>query len=138
MDEETRRRCLEPFFTTKGERGTGLGLAMVYGMVQRHSAAIEIESEPMCGTTVTLLFPVSSTEVQGDLGVITPTRPARRLRILVVDDDPLLIKVLRDVLEGDGHLVTAADGGQAGIQAFETALAKGEDNAFSVVITDLG
>ena len=46
MDEETRRRCLEPFFTTKGERGTGLGLAMVYGMVQRHSADIEIESVP--------------------------------------------------------------------------------------------
>ena len=44
MDEETRRRCLEPFFTTKGERGTGLGLAMVYGMVQRHSAEIEIDS----------------------------------------------------------------------------------------------
>ena len=44
MDEETRRRCLEPFFTTKGERGTGLGLAMVYGMVQRHSAEIDIES----------------------------------------------------------------------------------------------
>ena len=44
MDEDTRRRCLEPFFTTKGERGTGLGLAMVYGIVQRHSADIEIES----------------------------------------------------------------------------------------------
>ena len=44
MDEDARRRCLEPFFTTKGERGTGLGLAMVYGMVQRHSAEIDIES----------------------------------------------------------------------------------------------
>ncbi len=43
MDEETRRRCLEPFFTTKGERGTGLGLAMVYGMIQRHSAELELE-----------------------------------------------------------------------------------------------
>ena len=44
MDEDTRRRCLEPFFTTKGERGTGLGLAMVYGMIQRHSAELEIEA----------------------------------------------------------------------------------------------
>ena len=56
MDEETRRRCLEPFFTTKGERGTGMGLAMVYGMVQRHDAQIEIDSAPGAGTTVRLQF----------------------------------------------------------------------------------
>ena len=56
MDEETRRRCIEPFFTTKGERGTGMGLAMVYGMVQRHDAQIEIESAPGAGTTVRLQF----------------------------------------------------------------------------------
>ena len=58
MDEETKRRSLEPFFTTKGERGTGLGLAMVYGMTQRHSAGIEIESKLGTGTTMRLLFPV--------------------------------------------------------------------------------
>ena len=52
MTEDIQRKCLEPFFTTKGERGTGLGLAMVYGMVQRHRAAIEIESAPGKGTTV--------------------------------------------------------------------------------------
>ena len=58
MDDDTRRRCLEPFFTTKGERGTGLGLAMVYGIVQRHSADIEIESAVGKGTTVRLIFSV--------------------------------------------------------------------------------
>jgi PAS domain S-box-containing protein len=56
MDEDTRRRCLEPFFTTKGERGTGLGLAMVYGMVQRHSADIDIRSMVGLGTSVRLSF----------------------------------------------------------------------------------
>ena len=56
MDEDSRRRCLEPFFTTKGERGTGLGLAMVYGMVQRHSGDILVESELGKGTTVRLTF----------------------------------------------------------------------------------
>ncbi len=136
MDEETRRRCLEPFFTTKGERGTGLGLAMVYGMVQRHSADIEIQSQPGNGTTVTLLFPVSNTSEHADTASAIPTRSARRLKILVVDDDPLLVKSLRDILEGDGHLVVAADGGQAGIQAFEETMARGE--AFAAVITDLG
>jgi signal transduction histidine kinase len=58
MDEETRRRCLEPFFTTKGERGTGLGLAMVYGMAQRHNVSLEIDSKCGAGTTMRLLFPV--------------------------------------------------------------------------------
>ena len=51
MSAETRRLCLEPFFTTKGERGTGLGLAMVYGALQRHGATVEIDSAPGAGTT---------------------------------------------------------------------------------------
>jgi signal transduction histidine kinase len=59
MNEETRRRCLEPFFTTKGERGTGLGLAMVYGVARRHKAEIEIESVPRRGTTIRLKFAVA-------------------------------------------------------------------------------
>jgi signal transduction histidine kinase len=57
MDEETRRKCLEPFFTTKGERGTGLGLAMVYGMTQRHGAKLDIVSKRGVGTTIRLMFP---------------------------------------------------------------------------------
>src|SRR5258707_6990675 len=61
MDEDTRRRCLEPFFTTKGERGTGLGLAMVYGAMQRHSADIEIESAVGRGTTLRLSFAIPTT-----------------------------------------------------------------------------
>ena len=60
VDEETRRRCLEPFFTTKGERGTGLGLAMVYGVVQRHSADLEIESCVGKGTTIRMSFAAAS------------------------------------------------------------------------------
>ena len=59
MDEKVRQRCLEPFFSTKAQRGgTGLGLAMVYGMVQRHKGAIEIESAPGQGTCVRLVFPI--------------------------------------------------------------------------------
>jgi signal transduction histidine kinase len=58
MTEEVRKSCLEPFFTTKGERGTGMGLAMVYGIVQRHRGEIDIQSEPGKGTTFTLRLPV--------------------------------------------------------------------------------
>ena len=58
MDEKTRQRCLEPFFSTKAQRGgTGLGLAMVYGMVQRHDGTIEIDSTAGRGTCIRLTFP---------------------------------------------------------------------------------
>jgi signal transduction histidine kinase/ActR/RegA family two-component response regulator len=136
MDEETRRRCLEPFYTTKGERGTGLGLAMVYGMARRHSAQLEIDSAAGKGTTVRLCFVPALT---GSLAAehhpaALHTRPG--LRLLLVDDDPLLIKSLREVLEEDGHSIVVADGGQNGINTFLTAL-QGSD-PFSLVITDLG
>jgi CheY-like chemotaxis protein/anti-sigma regulatory factor (Ser/Thr protein kinase) len=135
MDEETRRRCLEPFFTTKGERGTGLGLPMVYGMVQRHSADIEIESAPGKGTTVRVSFAVPATVAESqETGSAYPVAPPSR--ILVVDDDPLLLKSLRDTLETYGHKVTTLGGGQAAIDVFRDALGGAEP--FTVVITDLG
>jgi PAS domain S-box-containing protein len=135
MDEETRRRCLEPFFTTKGERGSGLGLAMVYGAMQRHNADIEMESAVGQGTTVRLRFPVPAS-VSAERQSATPEPRPPRMRILSVDDDPLLIKSLRDALEGDGHTVVTAHGGKEGIEAFQAAEERGE--RFEVVITDLG
>ena len=136
MDDETRRRCLEPFYTTKGERGTGLGLAMVYGMVQRHSAELEIDSAARHGTTARLIFAAADALTLEATRNVRVLQPGQRLRILLVDDDPLLIKSLRDILEQDGHAVTAADGGQKGIDTFTAALTGG--TPFSVVITDLG
>jgi len=134
MDEETRRRCLEPFFTTKGVRGTGLGLAMVYGVTQRHGAQLEVESVPGKGTTIRLVFaavaagPLPRTDAGGTR--LAPTR------ILIVDDDPMLLNSLREALESDGHDVTTASGGQAGINAFVESHAEGKP--FPIVITDLG
>jgi signal transduction histidine kinase/ActR/RegA family two-component response regulator len=136
MDEETRRRCLEPFYTTKGERGTGLGLAMVYGMVQRHSAELEIDSALRRGTTVRLIFAAADPLVLATTAGPRLPPPLRRLRILLVDDDPTLLQSLRDILEQDGHVVTVADGGQKGIDAFTAALLQG--TPFALVITDLG
>jgi signal transduction histidine kinase/ActR/RegA family two-component response regulator len=136
MDEETRRRCLEPFYTTKGERGTGLGLAMVYGMIQRHSAELEIDSALRRGTTVRLIFAAADPLVLATTEGPRLQPPLRRLRILLVDDDPTLLQSLRDILEQDGHVVTVADGGQKGIDAFTAALFQG--TPFALVITDLG
>jgi PAS domain S-box-containing protein len=137
MDEDTRRLCLEPFFTTKGERGTGLGLAMVYGSVRRHSAELEIESAPRKGTTVRLSFPVSAVDsVARSPGLSAVLSPRARLRLLLVDDDPLLLKSMRDALEPDGHVITTANEGQGGIDTFHAALKRSEP--FDAVITDLG
>jgi signal transduction histidine kinase/ActR/RegA family two-component response regulator len=136
MDEATRRRCLEPFFTTKGERGSGLGLAMVYGMVQRHSAELEIDSEPGQGSTFRLIFPAPTQEAEAVSYQPATQQVTQRLRILVVDDDPMLIRSLEDILTSDGHVVTVANGGQAGIEVFTAAARTAE--SFAIVITDLG
>jgi len=136
MDEETRRRCIEPFFTTKGERGTGLGLAMVYGMIQRHSAEFEIDSVVGHGTTMHIIFPAYTQAFLATMRLPAAQIAPRRLRMLLIDDDPLIIKALEDALSVDGHLITSASGGQAGIDAFTAA--HGTGNAFAVVFTDLG
>lgn len=136
MDEKTRHHCLEPFFTTKGEHGTGLGLAMVYGMAQRHGAKLLITSAVGKGTTMRLEFPLA-----GDAGSAVVNAPSeggvlRCLRLLLVDDDSLIIESLGDVLQRDGHQVTTAGGGQQGIEAFIEAHKRASN--FDVVITDLG
>jgi PAS domain S-box-containing protein len=135
MDEQARAHCLEPFFTTKGERGTGLGLAMVYGMVQRHRGEIEIESAPGQGTTVRLLFHALS-KPGAQTAVARETEPAEPLHILLVDDDPLVLEACRSVLEKDGHTIVTAEGGEAGIDSFRQSSKSA--NPFDLVITDLG
>lgn len=136
MDEETRQHCLEPFFTTKGERGTGLGLAMVYGIVQRHSADIQVESTVDNGTMIRLIFAVPSESSAKDSQNESESVPPPPMRILVVDDDPLLIQSLSDILKLDGHEVVTANGGLEGIDLFSSTH---EDlKSFDAVITDLG
>jgi signal transduction histidine kinase/CheY-like chemotaxis protein len=134
MSETTRSRCLEPFFTTKGERGAGLGLPMVFGMVQRHGGDFEIDSELGRGTTIRLIFPRAPTGATVSERQLA--KPSKPLRLLLIDDDPLLLRSLRDALELDSHEVVTADGGQAGIDAFALAVKSG--TTFDAVITDLG
>jgi len=135
MDEETRRRCLEPFFTTKGERGTGLGLAMVYGVMQRHNGEIDIDSAPGTGTTMQLSFAIADPPAAKP--ALTQQAVPAGLSLLLVDDDPILLRSLRETLELDGHHITTADGGQAGIDAFRASL-QADGRKFSAVVTDLG
>jgi len=135
MNEETRKRCLEPFFSTKGKRGTGLGLAMVYGVMERHEGNIEIQSELGKGTTFRLIFPVRAKLCEQEE---PEERPAaiEPMKILCIDDEPLLRELIKQMLERDGHLVAVCDGGQSGLDEFRIARERG--NAFDLVITDLG
>ena len=135
MDEETRRRCLEPFFTTKGARGTGLGLAMVHGAAQRHGAHLEIDSVPGEGTRIGLEF-AAAARGEAAKRSVAAKREDLPLRLLLVDDDPAVLGSTALVLRGKGHMISTADGGQAGIDALRAAHAAGEP--FDVVITDLG
>jgi signal transduction histidine kinase/ActR/RegA family two-component response regulator len=136
MSEEVRRRCLEPFFSTKGKRGTGLGLAMVYGIMERHDGRIEIDSAHGKGTTMRLVFPVRDLPNAAPQKPERPQKPLPAMRILCVDDEPLLREMMKQILESGGHTVELADGGENGLATFRAALEKKEP--FDVVITDLG
>ena len=134
MDAETRKRCLEPFFSTKGKRGTGLGLAMVYGVIKRHEGTIDIQSEPGKGTTFHLTFPVRANLCkEADDENRTPINP---MQILCIDDEPLLRELIKEILERDGHTVEVSDSGHSGLDEFRLACERGRP--FDVVITDLG
>jgi signal transduction histidine kinase/ActR/RegA family two-component response regulator len=136
MSAEVRARCLDPFFTTKGKRGTGLGLATVYGMAERHGAVLEIDSEPGAGTVARLVFPASTPREDSTPPVGSPRHRVQGLRILVIDDDELLRQSMRAILEREGHRVCVAHGGRSGIEVFTAAFQRGE--RFDTVITDLG
>lgn len=134
MDAETASKVLQPFFSTKGDKGTGLGLTMVHGVMQRHKGTVEIESTPGEGTRIRLVFPatVDALSVVAHQPMATPI-PA--LKVLVVDDEPVIRELLTDMLMADGHTVTAAPSGSDAISTFENAL--GTDDFFNLVITDL-
>jgi len=130
MTEEVRQRCLEPFFSTKGEQGTGLGLAMAFGIIRRHEGTLEIETTPGQGTTFLLTLPCQHSPAAAEEEEVRLTLN-RSLRVLVVDDEPNTLDVVSGYLRGDGHRVlTAADGSEA-MNRFMT-----ED--IDLVITDHG
>ena len=135
MNDEQKAKCLEPFYTTKGARGSGLGLPMVFGAVQRHWGKMEIDSEEGQGTTVRLILPLRKSKQEKAVFEEAATNlPA--LRILCIDDQPAVREALREILEMDGHQVVIAENGSEGISAVKDAM-KGTSN-FDAVITDLG
>ena len=138
MDEKTRQHCLEPFFSTKAKRGgTGLGLAMVYGMMRRHDGNIEIDSAPGQGTCVRLTFPmrVKTSQTSTSTSVLR-IGANRSLRILCIDDELQIQELLKHCLTTLDHQVTTASGGKQGVEMFRAAML--EKQPYEMVITDLG
>jgi CheY-like chemotaxis protein len=111
MDEETLRRATEPFFTTKGVgKGTGLGLPMVHGMTQQIGGTLELESRVGEGTVATLWLPVAAEEATERAPVaVEPAPRVARLRVLAVDDDPLVLINTAALLEDLGHQAIEAE-----------------------------
>jgi CheY-like chemotaxis protein len=129
MTEEVRQRCPEPFFTTKGDRGTGLGLAMVYGIIRRHQGSIDIRRAPNHGTTFTIGFPIENEQTVEAAHAMESRSPSRSLRGLVVDDDPTTLMVTVECVRAERHEVETAVNGR---EAFE----KSRQGQFDLVITD--
>ncbi|MDR7483601.1 MAG: ATP-binding protein, partial [Armatimonadota bacterium] len=131
MTEAVRRRIFEPFFSTKGESGSGLGLAMVYSIVKRHGGEIRVESEPGRGAVFTLVFPVPTDRRPEPNGPAPSAGPRRRARVLLVDDDPQVLRVLDETLRSLGHAVTALPSASAALAAYQPG-------HFDVVLTNVG
>lgn len=127
MTEQVRRRCLEPFFTTKGERGSGLGLSMVYGIIQRHSGKVEIESEPGKGTSFILRFPAYREPIK-PIEEFSEGGSDHPLKVLVVDNEKPTRTILAGHLKNDQHSVESVASGN-------DALAKIGTSDFDLVIT---
>jgi PAS domain S-box-containing protein len=139
MTDDVRRRLFEPFFTTKGPgRGTGMGLAAVYGTVTSHQGAIQVDSEVGRGTTVTILLPlVKGIRVQEAASF--DEKPTRgRGHVLVVDDEPAVRRVIAESLVKMGYRVTVSADGAAALACYRQALGEIDLVILDVMMPVLG
>ena len=130
MPEHVRRRVFEPFFSTKGESGSGLGLSMAYSIIRRHGGDIRVDSEPNRGTTFTLVVPCAS-ETPSPPPAPSAATPRRAARVLLVDDEPQVLSALTELLQAAGHEVSAAAGGAAALKIYTPG-------RYDVVMTNVG
>lgn len=131
MNEETAKKVFFPFFTTKHKQGTGLGLAVTYGIVSRHKGEITVKSSLGKGTIFRIKLPLKTENVSpAVLEDLTEVR-GRKAHILIIDDDENIRNILEEMLNYSGHTVVVAHGGRDGIEKFEPG-------RFDMVFTDLG
>jgi CheY-like chemotaxis protein len=126
-------QVFEPFYTTKGVgRGTGLGLATVFSVVEQHGGVVEVESEPGRGTTFTIYLPLRSGDLAARRNALAVGTGGGGETILVAEDDDVVRALLTRVLRGHGYQVLEASDGQAAIELF-----RAESARVQLVLTDL-
>lgn len=137
MTPETKQRLFDPFFTTKGKAGTGMGLAVSFGIIRRHEGSIEVDSEPGHGTTFKISLPkvtTASTTAEQN-GITGAGRAAEndKVRVMVVDDEIHVREVLIEALEAEGCEVISAPSGEIALALFDQY-----GGRFDAVFTDIG
>lgn len=130
MTDAVRKRIFEPLFTTKGGRGSGMGLAVAFGVIQEHDGSITARSELDRGTTFTLSFPIASAQhpVRESASISEKTHP---VSVLVVDDEKMVLTVIDRLLSLRGHSVSSVESARAALEELDAG-------TFDVVITDQG
>ena len=138
MDEKTRERIFEPFFTTRElGKGTGLGLASVYGIIKNHGGFINVESEKGKGTTFKIYLPTTKKDVReraGDSGQIVEGSET----ILLVDDEKIILNVGMELLESMGYQVLVAGNGKEAVEVFEKNQANIDMIILDTIMPEMG
>jgi CheY-like chemotaxis protein len=136
MTPDVKSRLFDPFFTTKGKNGTGMGMAVSFGIIRRHNGSIDVESEPGRGATFRISLPVA---VDAGAPAAVESKPLEvanredKVRVLVVDDETAVREVLREALEAEGCEVIVAESGEMALKLYDDAAGK-----LDVVFTDIG
>ena len=131
MSAEASAKIFEPFVSTKGRGGTGLGMSVTFGVISRHNGTIDVESQEGQGTTVHVSLP-RALEFEEPAAINAPMtmETGTSARILVVEDEPLIRETMADVLSQGGHRVTLASEGEEGLRLFK-------QDEHDIVFTDL-
>ena len=133
MDQETKNRIFEPFFTTKEKgKGTGLGLAMVYGVVKSHEGFISVYTEIGMGTTFKIYLPVSGKKQEFFSSIESDIDCRGTETVLVVDDEETICKFMKELLEAKGYTVLTANNGEEAVDIFSE-----HKDEIALVILDL-
>jgi PAS domain S-box-containing protein len=139
IEQEALERVFEPFFTTRKQAsraGSGLGLAVVHGIVKNHGGTIDVKTEVGEGTTFRLYFPaVEAAQIR--TGASADDVPRGTERILVVDDEPQQVMIARVALARQGYVVSEAANGHEAVARFAQANEAGRESPFDLVVLDM-